>query len=535
MLKRSRKTKVVSEEERALSIHRYETLLSHIYSGDYGDYRYVDMPGFFRLLFERRGQLRLQEQGREHYFDGHYNAIVRLIGRGRFHASRWWIVNDSLDGLRQFFGAPFAVVAPITYAGKERTLFGRKEDKDGNERADHDRLGNARYLFAIVIDLDCVLPGNMHNLHGDIDRGLYPDPTFIVTSGGGLHLYYCFEKPILITRKNVSVLNRLKHTLTRAIWRYKMTSNQQSVEIHDVNQAYRLPDTLTKCGRDVHAFTRHQTPLYHTPTSLNGYIKEWYKNRPELFGEDRPVSDAAAVWLEGNRMLTAAEARALEKDIRLPAHWSIETARKKFGEDWYRTVLEKGSVDWKKYSKSLYEHWLYRLRFGVDVTVGHRYWCLWMLAAWAWNCRIPYWMLRRDAFSLIKQFNDIRDGDGNVVPFEEDDAYKALSIYRERKEKGGPWKPIRVSRAKMSRITALIITPAKRNFRSKGEHVRYMNQNYNFLHDEEYGGDGINTRVPRIKEDVVARWRAAHPGVENKSLCARELGLSRPTVIKWWN
>lgn len=40
---------------------------------------------------------------------------------------------------------------------------------------------------------------------------------------------------------------------------------------------------------------------------------------------------------------------------------------------------------------------------------------------------------------------------------------------------------------------------------------------------------------PDTPAEAVLKWRADHPGNENKSLCARECGVTRPTVIKWWN
>lgn len=45
--------------------------------------------------------------------------------------------------------------------------------------------------------------------------------------------------------------------------------------------------------------------------------------------------------------------------------------------------------------------------------------------------------------------------------------------------------------------------------------------------------DANNGRKPEAEK--VYQWKKEHPGVENKSLCARETGLTRPTVIKWWN
>ena len=94
---------------------------------------------------------------------------------------------------------------------------------------------------------------------------------------------------------------------------------------------------------------------------------------------------------------------------------------------------------------------------------------------------------------------------------------------------------IRLSRAKTARITGIDIAPAKRNFRSLADHMEFMSRSYRFLHDEKIGGDGEETRGRKDVKNLVLQWREEHPGVENKSLCARELGLSRPTVIRWWD
>lgn len=525
----------MSPEEIAQKNERYADLLSHIYEGEYGDYVHVDMEQFFRLLFERQGQLRLQEHGKEHYHDGHYNAIIKKISKGGRESHIWWIVTDTMEGLRQYDKVKFAIVAPVTYIGKTRSLFARKEDKDGKEIVDHTGLGNARYLFAIAVDLDNVSPSTVKYLHKEIELNLLPDPSFIVTSGSGLHLYYCFERPIKITRKNMDLLNRLKHTLTRCLWRYNATSRQKKVEIHDINQGYRFPGTQTKTGRIVHGFNRHhEKPLYYTPSSLNEYVKRWYKNRPEIFGEDRPISDASSKFLDGNIRLSVKESKELDRDLRLPAHWSLATAREMFGEEWYRQIKEKGSVDWKNYSENFYEAWIERLQFGAAVQVGHRYWCLWILAAWAWNCKIPYARLQRDAYNLIEQFDNIPNDDNQHVPFTIRDCNAALSIYREHKAKPGEWKPIRLSRAKTVRITGLNIEPAKRNYRKKTEHLRMMREQYNALHDETRGGDGEETRGRKSKEHLIRQWQEEHPGIDNQSLCAKQLGISRSTVVRWW-
>ena len=34
---------------------------------------------------------------------------------------------------------------------------------------------------------------------------------------------------------------------------------------------------------------------------------------------------------------------------------------------------------------------------------------------------------------------------------------------------------------------------------------------------------------------LVKEWKGQHPDSKNKSACARDTGLTRPTVRKWWN
>ena len=92
-----------------------------------------------------------------------------------------------------------------------------------------------------------------------------------------------------------------------------------------------------------------------------------------------------------------------------------------------------------------------------------------------------------------------------------------------------------MSRMKTSRITAIHIEPAKRNYRSLADHIEYMKRSYRFLHDETVGGDGEETRGRKSIKDLVLQWREEHPGVDNKSLCARELGIDPKTVRRWWN
>ena len=79
--------------------------------------------------------------------------------------------------------------------------------------------------------------------------------------------------------------------------------------------------------------------------------------------------------------------------------------------------------------------------------------------------------------------------------------------------------------------TGLKIEKNKRNGRRRAEHIKLMN----FVRDEINGNkDWRNIEGRPDKADIVKEWRENNP--EGKKIeCERETGLSRPTVLKWWD
>ena len=75
----------------------------------------------------------------------------------------------------------FCMIAPISYAGRSR------------------KSENARYLYALVIEVDGIKPkSGLTELIYSWNRRVatMPQPTYIVCSGNGVHLYFVFERPV---------------------------------------------------------------------------------------------------------------------------------------------------------------------------------------------------------------------------------------------------------------------------------------------------------------------------------------------------
>ena len=158
---------------------------------------------FYREIFpegslERRG----------HYEDAKGNGIAITVPKGENGIAleiegdgkaRRHTITDELDTLQELQDTDFTIMSPISYFGRQRS--GK----------------NARYLYALVFDLDGVgMPQLRDTLH-QMNKDILPKATFVVNSGTGLHLYYVLSEPVPMYPQNQKYLKDLKYALTRQI------------------------------------------------------------------------------------------------------------------------------------------------------------------------------------------------------------------------------------------------------------------------------------------------------------------------------
>ena len=98
-----------------------------------------------------------------------------------------------------------------------------------------------------------------------------PMPTFLVASGGGLHVYYVFEQPIDLFLNIKLQLKALKYDLTFRLWEYKATSRNKEIQYQSINQGFRMVGSMnSKYGNMLRAF---QTGNRVTLEYLNEYAE----------------------------------------------------------------------------------------------------------------------------------------------------------------------------------------------------------------------------------------------------------------------
>jgi hypothetical protein len=527
---------------------------------DFPDISRVYIPDFIAEIFERpQGDLRSvepfeerqdkrylkwKEEEKEHkehdYSEGQFQYCpIVFYKRPRINAKNKKRQKDGTDASdqnihKQIFKEDysnkdwlqtrhFALMAPITYVGKST------ENK------------NARYLYAFAIDLDGVgieqlqvLFLYFHRTWDDKRKGLpiVPIPNIIVNSGHGLHLYYIMRYPLALYEWNAKLLQQFLRGLYNKVW-YPAnekngepgTSTEKKLHCLGIYHAFRMPETFTKPLR-----INKKTNM---PVGTGVPIQAW-----KLRSEHYTLFDLAKHFVYNDffkKTFTPKILDELEKGGRMlnPNRLSLEQARKKYGEEWYQN---RDKPKGRFYTnRRLYDWWLEKLRDQDHggVKEGHRYFCIMALAAFANKCGIKQGELVKDAESLLDSFDKLTSKSDNH--FKMSDIHAALKAYE--KEGAVRWSPRMIEH-----WTDIEMKKTKRNRRKQATHLKMARMMRDFKMEEK-GIRAWDEKSGRKHETLsnskiaarIEEWMILHPDSHNKSECARDLGLTRPTVTKWWN
>ena len=439
---------------------------------------------FYRVIFPK-GEL----DKKDAFTAGKYTGIIVAVTKkkdsnGRPKVKRYTITDD-LDAVDFVTNTDdFCLCSPISYAGKARTA------------------AAARYLYGIAVDVDHLkttaerqAAGLIDLWNGHIMRAeRIPKPTFIVSSGSGIHLYYVLRRPVPMYERIAKQLQRLKHELTALIWNEGIVDieDDRDVQQEGIYQGFRMPWTITKDGSRARAF---ETGEKVTLEYLNEFVTRQNRVTEFEYKSDLSLKEAAAKY-----------------------------------PDWYRERIEEERP--RKYwnvSRRLYDWWkgeiLHKAR------VGHRYYCLMTLAIYAAKCSrydpkhnpnpVTYEELEADCFEIMERFESLTDDEKNH--FTAADVQDALEAFQDR------WNMY--PRDTIAYRSGIDIKHNKRNGRKQADHVHMMN----LIRDEI----NHNTTWNRIgngrhsKRDLVEQWQREHPD-GRKCDAIRDLHIDRKTVSKYW-
>ena len=391
------------------------------------------------------------------------------------------IVFQDFKEIEESKGRAFALCSLCTYGGKRKTAV------------------NAYKLYGFAIDLDGVGAYQLESLRMMADRDLIPYPTYVVNSGNGVHVYYKFLEPIPLYPPVRKALQKLKHGLTLCIWTKETSTYKPKFrQFQGIYQGFRMPGSCSKLGRTEESKGKYLVKAFKVGkpvdlVELSHYVDDEYKMPDEfdIYG--------SGLWEE--------------------EHLSLDKAKELYPEWYQKRVIEKQPKGTFATNPAVYRWWLKKIpSIARD---GNRYWCIAFLFCYGIKCRIDKDIVFADAYDMLQMLDDLTVREDN--PFTEDDILKASKYY----EPSYAYMSIKAIETKCG----IHIERSRRNGRKQAVHMKRITR----LRDDDYpNGTWRNENGAPTKQEQVLLWRKEHPNGK-KIECQRETGLSRPTVLKWWD
>ncbi|MBQ6090006.1 MAG: repa [Lachnospiraceae bacterium] len=436
-------------------------------------YEEVSPHDFYRELFPK-GSLQETEG------DGKGNIIatqVRPKGQGR---TRQWIVGDDLKMLDKVVGDRFGLVPPISFYGKTHTI------------------QNAHELYAFVIDIDYVGKQQLKNLLKQFGNGVQLRPTFLVSSGKGVHVYYFLKEPLPLYHNLADMLKELKEAMIRRLWNDTSSIRPDDPDLTGIYQGFRCVGSQSKLGADY--------PVRAYRLSENRYTLEDIKN--------------AIPFCEVDVSIVTEKPKPPKK-----RGLTLEKAKELYPE-WYEKKIIKGEPA-KRYTTNIaaYEWW--KRKIMNDVKAGGRYFSIMALCAFGLKCGVSEWQIRRDAYSFIDHLESLTEDEDNH--FKRSDVTDALQALKANKKD----LTFMSTREWIEKQTKVVIPPTHREKGKRLKQAQHLELARYAQKIRDPDGEWRNKDGAPSKEQIVRAWREAHPD-GRKIDCERETGLSRHTVLKWW-
>ena len=300
-------------------------------------------------------------------------------------------------------------------------------------------------------------------------------------------------------------------------------------------QAIPMPTYIVNSGTGLHLYYILDTPLpclrrnaetidqlYRRLAVLNTTKRVYLVRQVQWFGQDFRIAGGLnkydwknSIFLIGDRWSAVALGKAVGLQNVTFAQYGDPPPKKP------PRATPKGRVTAREGWRTNRAFYDYTLRTCREKTKeGNRYMSMCALTVIAWKCNVPVDEVERDLLSLIPDYN--KNATRKIKPRE---VKSALKMYNE--------KAMLTQRERLQDWIGWEYKPIKRNGRTREKHLQgarairdINNENWR---QENGRPKGSGTALERVKA-----WRIANPD-GRKIDCERETGMSRHTVLKWWN
>lgn len=409
-----------------------------------------------------------------------------------------WVVKridffDSLDEIKGCKNNPNTYITPMSYIGHRRKKM------------------NECDIYALAIDFDGVNePAKLEFICNCFVKRepngwwwwqskLSTPPTFIVNSGHGLHLYWCFEEPIHLTRSVQKQLTQLKIALMYRYWSEDFTDLYKAIQYQPIHQTFRAVGTPSKLGA--------RYPV--TAFKVGG------RTTPQKLADSLPKGNNAEELPKDWVFTTEPNLSALENAMKKYPNWepnkgckNTYTLSPRVFEWWYKKVWDKAKC-------------------------GGRFFALESVGLYAVKCGIPHDEAIRYMKALFDHLSTIQDNTHKEL--EEKDWKDAIKVLKMHPSE------VNINMDVLKHKTCIEIERNRRNHRPQAYHleearaIRDIRQKREGREDWRMGNGrpkgSANKEYQKLQ--VIIDYLKRNPFNTGTNVIARETGLSKHTVIKW--
>lgn len=372
------------------------------------------------------------------------------------------------------------------------------------------------YVSAFVLDIDRLRPLHLQRFFKLFDESRLLKPTFIANSGSGVHFYYLLDEMLPIDSVDNEVNNLIADEIYKKLYDdVKNKEKWKDAQRHWIGQDYRVVNSKTKFNQRSQIFKIGE--IYTIEQLVEHYdisidTDKRYASKSMIKYASNIAKDLK---IEPPDFSNSSETGAFIRKNKDAAYQVREQRRKQ------RKEKEKNRKKAFSNPTTWYKNTLNYMK--EHTTAGYRFSSMKALAAIANIEKVP----RNDFVNDIKElaaYWAVYDWKGDN--FNQNNV-EAIIRYYDNAEKYTPssetleeWLGYSFRRV-----------GSKRNGRTQADHLGRARAVQNFDDPE---GLWRNKEGRPDKALIVKQWREAHP--EGKKMdCERDTGLSRHTILKWWN
>lgn len=371
------------------------------------------------------------------------------------------------------------------------------------------------YVTAFVLDIDKLRPKTLQRFFMLFEEKRLLTPTFIANSGSGVHFYYVLDKMLRVDSVDNEANNLIAEEIYKKLYDDVIKKEKwKDAQRHWLGQDYRVVNSKTKFNQTAQIFKVGE--VYTIKELMQYYgIKERHNER---FASKSMVKYATNIardlGIAPPDFTSQYETSTFIKENKDAAYQIREERRRQ------KRAKETKKGSKRKKSGTWYNNTLFHMREHTEA--GFRFSSMRALANIAYLENIPKDIFVRDIEDLANFWSSY---DWHGDKFNERNVEAIIRYY----DNAGKYKP---SSEKLEEWLGYSFKRIgnKRNGRSQKDHIVVMNK---MKEIKKLLGEDINEGRP-TKEQIVQQWQQENPK-GRKIDCQRETGLSRPTVLKWWN